>query len=234
MWWSNFSWLSKLGAGGTLGHRSNGGDAVVYADELLMVGEVGVSPVKGWAGDEERWFYLGEQDRVIDGVKGCCKVEKKEDSEVSRVRGKEKVICQKPDWKDSERLLEVRWVLSCEATACSKIFDTSGLSPGFLMCDSSLFEDRSRAEGRVDYYMSLMNGEMAGRQFIMFLDGMGSSVQVEVFSPDRMVWNCSRDTGKNWVSDNGWWGRQRDIEATVFVVYFSLEKMIGTFGTFQW
>lgn len=30
---------------------------------------------------------------MIDGIEGCCKVEKNEDGEVSRVIGKEKVIC---------------------------------------------------------------------------------------------------------------------------------------------
>ena len=126
------------------------------------------------------------------------------------------VLCfdRKPDWKDSNRLLEVRWVLSCEATARSSIFDMkgrlemgrkllglSGLRPGFLMMGvtaASLRVWGTEPELREVLIMVVMSGEITGRQSLMSVEGMGSKVQVEVFIPVMMVINSAGDTGENW------------------------------------
>lgn len=56
-------------------------------------------------------------------------------------------------------------------------------------------------ELREELIMSMMSGEMAGRQLMRSLDGMGSSMQLEVFSPDRIIGNCAGVTGVNWDRD---------------------------------
>ncbi len=127
------------------------------------------------------------------------------------------VLCfeRKPDWKDSNRLLEMRWVLSCEATTRSKIFDRkgrlemgrklfglSGSSPGFLMTGvmaASLRGWGTEPEEREALMRLMMSGEMTGRQSLMSLEGMGSRVQVEVFIPVMMVVSCAGDTREKWV-----------------------------------
>lgn len=58
---------------------------VVYADELVSLGEVGVKPGQCCASEVERGFQLGEQDGLLDGVKGCCEIREGEDVEVSAV-----------------------------------------------------------------------------------------------------------------------------------------------------
>lgn len=59
--------------------------------------------------------------------------------------------------------------------------------------DIRVFDDGcgSRAEGRVDDIGDECGVGTAGAQFMMSLDGMGSRVQLEDFSPDRIVANCA-------------------------------------------
>ena len=130
------------------------------------------------------------------------------------------VLCwdRKPDWKHSKRLLEVRWVLSCKATARSRILERKGrlemgrkllgfsvLRPGFLMMGvmaASLRVWGTDPEPREVFMMLVMSGEMTGRQSLMSLDGMGSRVQVVVFIPVMRVFSCAGDIEEN--CDRGW------------------------------
>ena len=48
-------------------------------DELLSVSEVRSEPGKGSAGDVIGGLKVGEEDRVVNSVKGCREVEKDED-----------------------------------------------------------------------------------------------------------------------------------------------------------
>ena len=109
----------------------------------------------------------------------------------------------------------MRWVLSCEVTARSRIFDRkgrlemgrklfglSGSRPGFLMMGvmaASLRVWGTEPEQREALMKSMMSGEITGRQSLMSLEGMGSRLQVEVFIPVMMVVNCAGDTGVKWV-----------------------------------
>ncbi len=54
--------------GNTLGEGSSGRLAVIDADELVSVREVGFEPGEGSANDIECGFESGEKDGVIDGV----------------------------------------------------------------------------------------------------------------------------------------------------------------------
>ncbi len=75
-----------------VGQGGGGGGVVIDPDELLSVGDIGSEPCEGGASDVEGGFGTGEKDGVVDGVKGCRRVEEDEDVGMSRIRGVEEII----------------------------------------------------------------------------------------------------------------------------------------------
>lgn len=52
--------------------REGAVDTIVYTDELVSLGEVGVKPGQCCASEVEREFQLGEHDGLLDALNGCC------------------------------------------------------------------------------------------------------------------------------------------------------------------
>ena len=74
-----------------------------------------------------------------------------------------------------------------------------GLRLGFLsigVMAASLSEWGTEPEVREELMICVMRGEMAGRQSLTKLDGMGSKTQVEVLMPDVKVVSSVGDTGE--------------------------------------
>ena len=141
------------------------------------------------------------------------------------------VLCfvRNPDRKGSNRLLELRWDFSWEATTRSSSFDRkgrfemgrkldmmSGVSPGLFsmgVTAASLSEGGTDPEQREELLIVVMSWEMGGRHSLTNCIGMGSRVQVEFIPPIRAD-SCIGVTGENRVrgcevkggSQEGRWG----------------------------
>ena len=106
----------------------------------------------------------------------------------------------------------------CEATTRSRTFDRkgrlemgrklfmmSGLRPGFLMMGvtaASFREDGTEALLSEELMILETSGEMMGKQSLAMEDGMGSSMQVEVFMVEMIVDNSSSEMGAT--LEGGW------------------------------
>lgn len=76
----------------------------------------------------------------------------------------------------------------------------SGLNPGFLRMGgtaANLSEGGIEPELREELMISVMSVEIAGRQSLMRLDGMGSRTHVDVFIPVTIFDSSTADTGEN-------------------------------------
>lgn len=81
-----------------------------------------------------------------------------------------------------------------------KLLLISGLSPGFLrmgVMAASFSVWGTEPELREELIMFMMSGEIAGRQSLTRLNGMGSRVEVELLIPTMTLDSSAGDTGEN-------------------------------------
>lgn len=76
----------------------------------------------------------------------------------------------------------------------------SGFSPGFLrigVTAANLREGGIKPVLKEELMISVISGEIAGKQFLIRHDGMGSKTHVDVFIPVMILDSCPVDTGEN-------------------------------------